>query len=168
MTQEKYIKYFLNAQAGVIRVECLEISHSAFSRVYRVERNIVGGVTVCHEDGQKAHYEYYPLQIENLGARNDLDCGLLVNLGDLGSLVAPELEAVLACDAILEKPLLTYRSYRSDDYATVMDGPRRLEIRQISYNSEGCSFEAKAQSLNINSTGELYTLDRFPSLRGFL
>jgi hypothetical protein len=29
-------------------------------------------------------------------------------------------------------------------------------------------FEAKAPSLNVNKTGELYTFDRFPMLKGFL
>ena len=165
---KEYIEYFLNARACVALVECLEIRHSEFSQTWRVVRNVSSGVTVAHEDGHSFDYEYWPLEIRNLGARDDIDFGIKVNLGDLGEIVPMEIRRVLAGDAVLEKPIVTYRSYRSDDYSKPLEGPLRLEIKKVSYTKEGCSFEAKAPSLNISRTGEIYALDRFPSLRGFL
>lgn len=168
MSYQDYVDFFLAAPARVVKIECLEISHSQFSQVYRVVRNVTAGVAVTHEDGQQYFYQYYPLKIENIGARNDLDSGFSVTLGDLGEIMAKEIGNVMQGDAKLEKPAVLYRAYRSDILTRPMEGPRKLQIKDTSYNMEGATFEAKAQSLNINRTGELYTFDRFPSLRGFL
>lgn len=164
----RYIEFFLDSSPSVARIECLEIRHSGFSQVYRVVRNATRGITVRHEDGLEYAYEYYPLRLENLGARDDLDAGLSVNLGEQGGIVGKEVARVMAGDAILEKPRLVYRAYRSDDLEKIMYGPLELEITTISYNKEGASFEARAPSLNVHRTGEVYRMDRFPSLRGFL
>ena len=164
----RHVEFFLNARAAVISIECLEISHASFSKTYRIVRNSTRGLTVTHEDGLEYEYEYYPLKLENLGARDDLDSGFAVNIGDAGGIIAGEVARVLADDSSLEKPCVTYRAYRSDDLSRPMDGPRRLQITAASYKKEGATFEAKAPSLNINRTGEHYRMDRFPSLRGFL
>ena len=166
--KQEYVDFFLSAAASVVRIECLEISHSSFSQVYRVVRNATQGITVWHEDGKEYEYAYYPLQIENLGARDDLDSGLAINLGEVGQIFSKEVGRVMADNSSLEKPKVVYRAYRSDDLKKPMQGPDVLEIKTASYKKEGASFEAKAPALNIHSTGELYTMERFPSLRGFL
>ncbi len=163
-----YSEFFLKSSGSVVQLECLEISHSAFTKTYRVVRNATNGITVRYEDGVLYAHTYYPLQVQSLGARGDLDQGLQINLGDLGEVLPTELDAVTSANGFGEKPIVKYRTFRSDDLNSILFGPLVLEVKTFSFNREGSTFEAKAPSLNINKTGELYKIDRFSMLRGFL
>lgn len=163
-----YAEFFLNSSSNVVQLECLEISHLSFTKIYRVVRNATNGVTVKYENGISYAHTYYPLKIDSIGARGDLDQGLTISLGDLGEVLPVELDAVSSTDDFSVKPVVKYRTFRSDDLNNVLFGPLVLEITTFSFNREGSTFEAKAPSLNINKTGELYKIDRFETLRGFL
>jgi hypothetical protein len=165
-----YESFFLNAQSNIIQYELLEISHPSFSQTYYIVRNAANGLTVTHESGGGGVkvYSYYPLRITSLGAKGDLEQGLRVDLGDLGQVIPLELDAVFDADTADTKPVVKFRTYRSDDLTAPMVGPYTYEITVITSNEEGSSFEAKAPSLNANRTGEIYSFDRFEGLRGFL
>lgn len=163
-----YSEFFLGSKSNVVQLECLEISHSAFSKTYYVVRNATAGVTVTHEDSTVHTYEYYPLAVRGIGDRENLDFGLDITLGDLGELIPMELDRVREADKFSERPIVKYRTYRSDLLSSPLYGPVKLEIQEIPRNREGASFTAKAPSLNISQTGEIYTIDRYPMLRGFL
>ena len=163
-----YSEFFLNSKSSVVQLELLEISHPDFTKVYRVVRNAVQGVTVTLETGASAAFDYYPLRIENNGSRDDLDQSFTITLGDLGEVLPVELDSVADADGFSVKPVVTYRTYRSDDLSRPLFGPVLLEVESFAFNREGSTFTAKAPSLNINKTGEIYTLERFPMLRGFL
>lgn len=163
-----YAEFFLNSKSSVVQLETLEISHPNFTKVYRVVRNAVEGVSVTLETGDFATFDYYPLQIENAGIRDDLDQSIKINLGDLGDVLPKELDEVSSNNGFGTKPIVVYRTYRSDDLSRPLFGPVTLEVSTFAFNREGSTFEAKAPSLNINKTGEVYSLDRFPMLRGFL
>lgn len=164
----KYSEFFFKSSGNVVQLECLEISHPSFTKVYRIVRNAVNGITVKYEDGLEYEHTYYPLQITSMGSRGDLDQGLQINLGDLGEVLPKELDAVTSEDKFSIKPVVKYRTFRSDDLQTVMFGPLVLEVTTFSFNREGSTFEAKAPLLNVSKTGEVYKIDRFPMLRGFL
>jgi hypothetical protein len=66
----------------------------------------------------------------------------------------------------LTKPTITYRSWRSDDLFHVLDGPIKFEGISLAFDVQGCTIRAGAPRLNLVSTGESYTVDRFPMLRG--
>ncbi len=166
-TNDEYVQFFLQAQASVVRIECLELYHPSFSQHYYVVRNATQGITVRHEDGIDYEYMYYPLRIKMVGLSSNLDFGIDVDLGDLGDLVPNELSRITG-DAIRIKPTVIYRSYRSDALDKILEGPFSLEAKQISYNRDGCSFKARPKTLNNYSTGEIYDLTRFYPLRGFL
>lgn len=163
-----FTEYFLNAPASVIQYECLEITHPNFTTTYYRVRNAADGITVTHEDGSVIDYSYFPARIRSKGARDDLDVIYNIDLGDLGEIFPLEMDAVATANGFGTKPTIKFRTYRSDDLAVPMFGPLTLEIVRFSHSEEGVSFEAKAPELNINKTGESYTLDRFPALRGFL
>src|ERR1044072_7376549 len=91
-----YSEFFLNSNSSVIQLDCLEISHSAFSQTYYVVRNASLGVTVIHETGVEHDYVYYPMRLSLSGPRDDLDHILKVQFGDLGELVPAELDAIRA------------------------------------------------------------------------
>lgn len=164
----EYSEFFLSSKSSVVQLDTLEISHPNFTQVYRVVRNAVAGVTVTLETGASAAFTYYPLRITGVGLRENLDFGIKVDLGDLGEVLPAELDAVAAADGYETKPTVIYRTYRSDDLSAPLFGPINLEVKAFNFNREGSTFEARAPSLNVNKTGELYSLDRFPMLRGFL
>jgi hypothetical protein len=164
----KYSEYFLNSKSSIIQLELIEISHSAFTKIYRIVRNATAGVTVTLEDNTIESFDYYPLSITPIAANDDLDQSLKISFGDLGEVLPKELDAVSSANGFLEKPIVKYRIYRSDDLENVLVGPLILEVKTFSFNREGSTFEAKAPSVNINKTGELYKINRFPMLRGFL
>jgi hypothetical protein len=164
----EYSEFFLASESTVVQLELLEISHPDFTQTYRIVRNAVDGVTVTLEDLSVEDFEYYPLKITSVGTRENLDYGVKIDFGDLGEVLPTELDRIALLDGYGTKPTVKYRTYRSDDLTTPLFGPVILEVSSFSFTREGSTFEAKAPSLNINSTGEIYNFDRFPMLRGFL
>lgn len=163
-----YTEFFLNSRSSIIGLELIEISHSKFTQAYRVVRNAVAGVTVTLEDATSHTFDYYPLRITNNGATDDLEQSFDIDFGDLGEVLPAELDSVSSQDGFSEKPRVRYWVYRSDDLTAPLLGPIILEVVEFSFTRDGASFTAKAPSLNINKTGEVYRLERFPMLRGFL
>ena len=163
-----YSEFFLNSLSSVVQLELLEITHPDFTQDYFIVRNAVNGVTVTLEDSTVQAFEYYPLKITPVGTRENLDFGVRVDLGDLGEVLPVELDAVALAAGYGTKPTVKYRTYRSDDLTAPLYGPVTLEVENFSFTRDGASFEAKAPSLNISETGERYSYDRFPMLRGYL
>lgn len=163
-----YAEFFLNSKSSVVQLELMEISHPNFTKVYRIVRNAVKGITVTLETGASVSFDYYPMRIENNGSRDDLDQSFTITLGDLGEVLPKELDSVASAQGYGVNPVVTYRTYRSDDLTRPLFGPVLLEVESFAFNREGSTFTAKAPSLNVNKTGELYKLERFPMLRGFL
>jgi hypothetical protein len=163
-----YTEYFLNSKSNVVYLDLIEISHPNFTQTYRKVRNNTKGVTVTLEDGAEATFDYYPMKVTPVSQQNDLDQAIKVTLGDLGDILPTEFEAVCEANAFDVKPTVKYYAYRSDDLTEPLIGPWVMEVTSFTYDREASEFEAKAPSLNINRTGELYKLERFPMLRGFL
>jgi hypothetical protein len=163
-----YSQFFLNSKASVVRLECLEISHSKFSQTYYCVRNATRGVTVTHEDSSDYDYVYVPMTAKLTGPTDDLDNSIQVTLGDLGTIVPQEMDLVRAGDGFQEMPVVKYRQYRSDELDAPLFGPLVLEVKRFSFKPEGAMFEARAPQLNSNKTGERYAIARFPMLKGLL
>lgn len=164
-----YAGFFLNSPSKVVKLQTLEIYHPNFTKVYRVVRNNPKGLTATLETGETVFFDYYPMEIQSLGAFGDLDQGFSVSFGDLGEILPTEIEAVIAADGFRIKPTVKYREWRSDDLSSPMTGPFMVEIKPISFQELGATFEAKAPSLNINQSGIMYSLTgKFRTLRGFL
>lgn len=163
----EYSEYFLASKSSVVMLETVELSHPNWSQVYRIVRNAVDGITATTEAGAQA-FTYYPLRIDYGGDRDDLDQVFTISLGDLGEILPAELDAVQAAGGFATPPTMIYRAWRSDDLATMIYGPVSLRVESFTFDRAGATFICRAQGLNSNRTGELYTLDRFPMLRGFL
>ncbi len=161
-------EFFLNSPSRVILFETVQISHPSFSKIYRIVRNARFGITATIEGASIVTFDYYPMKIETTGSNGTLDQSFRFTVGDLGSLIHDEIDRVAAAETFSTKPVVVYRAYRSDDLTLPIYGPIMLEITNMPINHEGFTFEAKPYQANANSTGEIYTLDRFPGLRGFL
>ena len=164
-----YTDFFLNTEPTVYRIETLEISHSDFTQTYYIQYSRPGSVTLTLEGGGgDQSFTYFPLRIRPNGSSNDLDSGISIQIGDLGQTIPDEIAEVRAQDGLGEKPLVKYRVYRSDDTSAPAYGPLTFEITGVNSSAEGSSIDARARALNLNRTGERYTIDRFPMLAGFL
>ena len=165
-----YSQFFLNSRSSVVQLDLIEISHPDFSQTYRIVRNNTSGVTVTLETGATAIFVYYPMKISPQHARDDLDHGLSLTFGDLGEILPLEMDLVMkgTNGGLKTKPIIKYRVYRSDDLTAPLYGPLKLEVEAFTFDKKGCTFEAKAPSVNLTRTGETYSLVRFPMLRGFL
>lgn len=163
-----YSEFFLNSSRAVVQLQLLEISHPSFSQTFYKVRNARLGVTVTHEDANSYEYDYLPMKITQLAVRDDLDTGISVQFGDLGEVLPNELDAIHVDDSYDIPPTVKYRTYRSDDLSAPLYGPLTLQIRNVSANKDGASFDAKAPRLNYGKTGEIYSMRRFPMLRGFI
>jgi hypothetical protein len=163
-----YNAFFLNTAGSVVQLETIEISHPSFSQTYRIVRNAIFGMSATLEDTTLQNFTYYPLRLTPSKASDDLDQAIKVDLGDLGQVVPQELDNVNAASTFLTKPVFKYRTYRSDDLSAPLFGPLVLAITNLSFTKQGCSFNAEAPKVNINSTGESYTINRFPMMKGFL
>lgn len=161
-------EFFLNSQSDVIQFECIELSHPNFSKVYRIVRNSIEPITVTLETSVSATFEYYPLRITPSETSDNLDYSIEVEFGDVGEVVPEEIELVIAANGFGTKPTFKYRTYRSDNLASPLYGPLVLEIQTFAMNRTGATFEARAPRANINATGKVYAIDKFPSLRAFL
>lgn len=163
-----YTEFFLSTPSAVVMLDCIKVSHPSFTQDYYIVRNAARGVTVVHEDATPQEYQFYPLKVEPLGFRDNLDQGFSITIGDTGDTLPTELDRIYEDDAFDVHPTFEYRAYRSDVLNEVLYGPVHLVIEKITMSEEGAVFEAKAPSLNDGRTGELYRLDRFPMLRGLL
>jgi hypothetical protein len=163
-----YASFFLDSGADEFQYELLEISHPDFTQTYYIVRNAKNGLTVTHEDSTSHDYDYYPVAIKQAGTNDDLDQKLSITFGDLGQILPTELDAIFSADSLGIKPILKYRTYRSTDLSVPLFGPLRFELSNLSFTDEGVSFDATAPKLNQLATGELYTMKRFPMLKGFL
>lgn len=163
-----YTDFFLKCKSSIVQLELLEISHPNFSKVYRLVRNATNGITVKLEDGVFYIFDYCPLKISASNEQDNLDQTIKIQLGDLGEIVPTEIDLVELGNGYATKPILKYRTFRSDDLNNVLYGPLVLEIKQFTCNRDGALFEASAPSVNNNKTGEIYSIDRFPMLRGLL
>lgn len=160
-----YISFFLRSKSTVVQFETIEISHPDFNRDYFVVRNKTDGLTAKLENSADQFFEYYPIKFDYTSAQDDLDYSLDLTFGDLGEVLPTELDAVNAASGFDVKPSLKYRTYRSDDLSKPMLGPIVLEVFEIGFNKTGATLRCRAPSLNVNKTGETYTVHRFPMLK---
>jgi hypothetical protein len=162
----RYTEFYLNSSSSVVKLDMLTISHPDFTQVFNVVRNAIAGITVTLETSAVQAFEYYPLQITPTGSDSDLDQVLKITLGDLGQLLPQQLDSVQIAGTFRIKPTLIYRQYRSDDLTLPIEGPDAFTIDNIAFDDTGATFQASAPRVNLTGTGERYTFDRFPMLRG--
>lgn len=163
-----YTEFFLATPSAVVMLDLIDISHPSFTQPYYTVRNAARGVTVVLETDVAREYQFYPLKVEPLGFRDNLDQGFSITVGDTGDTLPTELDRIFADDAFDVYPTFVYRAYRSDDLTQPLYGPVNLVIEKMTMTEDGAVFEAKAPSLNDGRTGELYRMDRFPMMRGLL
>ena len=162
------IEYFLNSTTSIVLYQTIEISHPDFSQVFRLVRNNSSGLVATLEDASTASFDFLPMVIDKKDTTDDLDYGIDISFGDLGELLPKELDLIQIADSFDTKPVLIYRSFRSDDLSGPLEGPVTLEISKLAFNKRGAEIEAISPQANLHKTGLIYRLIDFPTIRGLL
>lgn len=160
-----YVSFFLNAQGGIVQLDCIEIMHSSFPKVFRYVRNDTSGITVKHEDGIDYFYDFQQIEIGRNNIANDLDQIFNITIADYDDAL---IQAYVGLTDNVP-PTFKYRVYRDDDLTSPMLTIQTLDIVSMNKDSTGLvTFDAQAPELNSVKTGDSYSLERFPMLRGTL
>ncbi len=160
-------EYFLQSAVNIVLFETIEVTHPDFSQDYLIVRNNCNGLTATDENDVEKDFIYYPVSIGRGETRENLEQTITLTIGDLGELLPNELRAVRAADGFSTKPIMTYRTWQSDDLSEPLH-VIRLNVHDIKRNKKGATLICKAPSLNVNGIGRRYDFVRFFGLRGFL
>lgn len=168
MISDAQVEYFLNTKSTVGQLDTIQISHPSFEKDFFLVKNHLKGFSAKLENGVDVDFQYVPMQVSLGTVKDNLDQTIDITLGDLGDIVAKELKKIRQSKNNKVKPKFIYRTYRSDDFTRPLYGPVKLSIVDFQLMDTGCSFQAKADSLNVVKTGEIYDLRRFPMLKGVI
>lgn len=160
--------FWLSGNPDDARLMCVEISHPAWSKPYRIIQNHADGLSVKHENGVSYWYEHVPLTIQRGSNSDDLDQEITIGVGDLGEDFPQELDAARASQYSHIRPALNYREFNLSDLTKPQLTILGLEVTDYEPKREGAVFVCRAKQMNLTKTGEVYTLDNTPTLRGFV
>lgn len=159
-------KFHLDATPSAAMLELIEISHPLWPKPLRYVTNHADGVTVKHEDGLVYHYEFMPVQINKGANSDDLDQTLSITVGDLGQVV-PQLLKIIRDANNFERPTVVYRAYASNNLNTPLQVVKGYEVEDRTTDHQATTFNAATKRANSTGSGLFYTVDEFPSLKGF-
>lgn len=155
------ISFYLNASSGVVPLECVEISHPSFPKVFRYVKNDSDGIVA---EGQS--YVYQPMSIKRNNVSNDLEQTLSLTIADMDDELASSVSKIRESSYPNVKPECKFKLFRDDDLSSTMYQIQTLEIPTISKDSTGLvTFDAQAPQLNSVKTGQTYTIEDYPLLR---
>lgn len=163
---ELYELYLLNNPDGQRLIEVVSISHSALTKTYHLTPT-PEPVLVTLETSEQIVPIPTNLNVQKSRSKDDLDEQFTFNFDDSYGVLSDEADRI-PLDSN-EDVLITYRSFVADDTSEPADGPFYLYGVSMTKSTSGTvTINAQSPSLVVNRTGELYTYERFPMLRGFL
>lgn len=163
---EKY--YWLVGRHDDVRLECIEITHPSFSRGYRFVRNHSKGIRVKHENGYWYDYDYLPITVQPAKSSDNLQQSFTIGIGDVGDVMPYEIQRLRNGQYSNVRPTVNYRVYLTSDLTKPLTSVLGLEVTDNQPKKAGAVFVCKAKETNKTATGVKYTLDAFPTLRGFM
>ena len=157
------LNFFLNVEGGFVLLDLIEISHPDLTTPMRFVRNDLFGVTVKHEDGLEYNYGYQVFEVKRSATNRTLDQEISITFADFDDAL---MKALKKTNRLIE-PQFKYRQYRDDDLEDAVQILQTLEITDVNKDASGLvTFDAKAVQLNNVKTGEVYTVENCPLLRG--
>ena len=141
--------------------ETIELSHSLFSRTYRLVVDSVALDATTPEDGLVT-FEPASIKPVNAMQSDDLDQSVSFTIADVENILDDELDRVPL--GFSESPLLIYRIYLNTDLSEPVEF-FQYNIKEVAQQEGIFTIKAGSPDLNSDQTGEIYDLDRFPMLR---
>ena len=163
---ELYDLYLLNNPDNERIIEVISISHPDMTQTYHITPT-PEPVTVVFEDNQIISPEPKNMTVEKSRSKDDLDEQFIFNFSDPEGLIASEASLIpLDTD---DDVLIQFRTFMASDPSGPAEGPFNLAgVSMTASTDSTVTIRAQSPSLIVNRTGELYTYERFPMLRGFL
>ena len=159
-------EFYLVGNPQAVRLQLVEIAHPAFTQTFRFVRNHALGVTVTHENGVSAHYEYLPIPVQKGKSSTDLEQTLTITIGDVGEIIPKQIDLIRKSDLFaLIRPIVNYREYYSDKLGEPCLVGSNLEVTDYSLQKQGVVFKCQAKDIANTKTGSTYNLDSHPLLR---
>ncbi|MDF2419182.1 hypothetical protein GWP85_16955 [Acinetobacter beijerinckii] len=156
-----YTSFYLDGSGGIVPLECVELSHPSFPKVFRYVKNDSDGIVA---GGQS--YLYQPMSIKRNNVTNDLEQTLALTIADMDDELAESVHGIRTSAYPNVKPECVFKVFRDDDLDTPMTQLQTLEVPTISKDSTGLvTFDAKAPELNSVKTGKNYSIEDYPLLR---
>jgi len=163
---EQRLRVFLaSSPQGIARLEVVELSHSAMTRIYRFWRQPRPGQVVT--EAGMVDVESCNIEVAPAGNKGDLDqqFTIAIDTTDKDDLLRGELQRIPLNTT--EKAVVTFREYLSDNL-TQPQSKAVLQAESITYRLGAATISAVSPRLNVTRTGEIYAPKDIPMLRGFL
>lgn len=159
---DEYVKLLNSQPEGERDYQALIIEHSAFSQTYYLGFDNAELTGLDHNGVQRT---FTPTNISAVNPSNDNDLSQIssFSIGDLDNILDDELDRL---PANTDEPILiTHLRYTSNsetpaEYIT-------YDAKTVAQKEGAFTINCGAPNLNKDQTGETYTLDQFPALRGY-
>jgi hypothetical protein len=157
--------FFASAPQTVRRIETLEISHSAMSKVYHLWKQPYEG-QITTEDGVRT-VQPWPFEAKIAGSQAHLDqvFEIPVDTTDSEDTFRAEMDRVPLNTA--ERVRMVYREYLSSDLTDPLSRAV-LQVESVVYALGVARITAVSPRLNVTRTGERYVPRDVPMLRNHL
>ena len=163
---ELYELYLLNNPQGERIIEVVSISHPDMTQTYHITPT-PEAVSVTFEDSSVVVPEPKNMTVEKSKSKDDLDEQFIFNFSDPEGLISSE-AALIPLDTD-DDVIVEFRTFMASDTSAPAEGPFKLIGVSMTPSTDATvTIRAQSPSLVVNRTGELYTYERFPMLRGFL
>ncbi len=164
--QERLLRFLASAPQNDRSIIVLEVSHSAFSKTWRLWREPYAG-QVTLETGAVVAVECINFAIKLAGSEGNLDQSYEISLDttDVQDTFRAEMARVPIGTA--ERVRVTYREYLASYLAAPSAGPVPLQLEAVPYIRGTATLKAVSPRLNATRTGEIYAPRNIPMLRGF-
>lgn len=165
---DQIIQALITADAYLMYLETVVISHSVWAEPFRFSRNYVpgGSFTATLETSEEVTFSYIPMLLSRASQDGNLNQTWKITFQDLNTDIQ-EAEQLIPLDSD-ELPVIEIRTFEYDKrtgVATLIEGPYVTTSVGVDYDSKGASVNAEANRVNINGSGFKMTPQRYPTLR---
>lgn len=164
--EELYERYLYNNPDDQNLIETISITHSNLTQDFDIVRE-PDGLTLTIETGEDVYFMGVNFEVSKNTSSDDMDEEFLITFDDTEGVLKDEAELIPLNTTELVK--IVYRAFISSDTSEPAFGPITLNGTSMTAGNDGqVTVSAQSPSLVVNRCGELYTYERFPSLKSFL
>ncbi len=170
-TAEDYRRFLASAPEAVIEWRTIELYHPDFDEVVRFVANTRAVSLTLESDapnnaGETVVFSPLAMRLRDPKERGNASGGVGVNVSDLSS-EASEILRQITPENVFVPVRMIYRKFIDSDTSSPVY-VRRLTVGGVVFDRDNSfSFEGDDTDFANKTGGQLYTLDRFPSLRSF-
>lgn len=166
-----YKRFLASAVETEREIRTIEIYHPSFSQPSRFVQDWVSlsytlEATAPRNASQLVPFLAIAMRIQEPSETTDAEQNLVINLGGVGSDVKSKIENAFSGTGYLTPVEVIYRKYYSGDTSQPAMPPVYLYANDIVFeNNTSVAITASDDDLQNKRCGQLYTLERFPSLK---